>query len=45
MGTKWARQVANAARRNSSTRLFVVQMEEEADVESIAFDEAISSYW
>jgi len=43
MGTKWARQVANAARRNS--RLFVVQMEEEADVESITFDETIASYW
>jgi hypothetical protein len=45
MGTKWARQVANAARRNPGSRLFVVRMEEEADVETISFDEAIASYW
>jgi hypothetical protein len=45
MGTKWVKQVANAARRHAGVRLFVVQMEEDADVEMVAFDETIAQYW
>lgn len=45
MGTKWAKQVAQAARRNSGVRLFVVQMEEDADVETVSFDESIARHW
>jgi hypothetical protein len=43
MGTKWARQLANAARHN--TRLFVVQMEQEAAVEAIGDSEIIALHW
>lgn len=45
MGTKWAKQVANAARIHPGVRLFVVQMEEEADTDSISFDEKIACHW
>lgn len=45
MGTKWARQVSNAARRNPGARLYIVQMEEDADVESLSFGEAIARHW
>src|SRR5258708_36078692 len=39
MGTKWAGQVANAARaRSMKTRIFGIRMEEEADVEKVTFD-------
>jgi hypothetical protein len=45
VGTKWARQVVNAARQNSNGKVFFVQMEEEADVNFIAFDEVVALYW
>lgn len=45
MGTKWAKQVARAVRQNPGVRLFVVQMEEEADVETVSFDESVAQYW
>ena len=47
LGTSWARKVVNAANRhsNSGVRVFVVQMEPEADVEAVAFDEVIVRYW
>lgn len=46
LGTKWARRIVNAARHNSErTRVFCLQMEEEADVDSLAFDEAVACYW
>ncbi len=45
MGTKWAKQLANAARAHDRVRMFVVQMEEDADVEAVSFDEAIAQYW
>lgn len=45
MGTKWARQVANAARAYNGVRLFVVQMEEDADTDIISFDEVIARHW
>nr|VFJ50653.1 MAG: NACHT domain-containing protein [Candidatus Kentron sp. FM]VFJ50815.1 MAG: NACHT domain-containing protein [Candidatus Kentron sp. FM]VFK10354.1 MAG: NACHT domain-containing protein [Candidatus Kentron sp. FM] len=45
VGTKWGRLVINAARRHAGVRIFIVQMEEEADVEMVSFDEAIARYW
>ena len=36
--------MVNAARRYSGVRVFVVKMEEEADVESVAFDEVIARF-
>jgi hypothetical protein len=45
MGTGWARKVANAARMHRNSRVFIVQMEEEADVETVSFDERIAHYW
>jgi HEAT repeat protein len=45
VGTKWGRQVVSAARRHAGVRIFVVQMEEEADVDMVSFDEAIARYW
>jgi len=45
MGTSWARRVVNAARPYTGVRVFIVQMEEEADVESIAFGETVARYW
>lgn len=45
IGTKWGKQVVTAARRHAGVRIFVVQMEEDADVDGIAFDETIARYW
>ncbi len=45
MGTRWARRLVNAAQRHSGVRVFAVQMEEEADVESLTFDSLIARYW
>ena len=45
MGTKWARQVANAARKHVGVRLFVVQMEADADTDTVSFDEVIARPW
>ncbi len=45
VGTKWGRQVVTAARRHAGVRIFVVQMEEDADVDMVSFDEAIARYW
>ncbi|MBD2212630.1 NACHT domain-containing protein [Nostoc linckia FACHB-104] len=45
LGTKWARQIVYAARSNYRMRVFCVQMDEEADVETLAFDECIAQYW
>lgn len=45
MGTKWARQVAQAARAHPGVRLFVVQMEEEADTGTVSFDEVVAQHW
>ena len=42
-GQKWARLLVNAARNKS--RVFCVQMEEEADLDSLTFDEQIARYW
>jgi HEAT repeat protein len=45
LGTKWARQIVNAARNNYRVRVFCVQMDEDADVEALVFDECIAQYW
>jgi len=45
LGTKWARQVVSAARANHGSRVFCVQMDEEADVETVSFDEKVAEYW
>ena len=45
VGTKWARRVVNAARGHKGVRVFVVQMEEEADTDTVSFDEVIARYW
>lgn len=44
IGMGWARKVVSAARA-SEVRVFVVQMEEYADVESLAFGEKFARYW
>lgn len=45
MGSRWTKKLAQAARVASGTRLFAVQMEEDADVEAISLDEVIACYW
>ena len=45
LGTKWARQIVYAARQTYRTRVFCVQMEEEADVEQLTLGECIALYW
>ncbi|MDZ8223550.1 NB-ARC domain-containing protein, partial [Nostoc sp. ChiVER01] len=48
LGTRWASQIANAARQQTSsrqTRVFCLQMEEDADVGRLSFDECIALYW
>lgn len=45
LGTKWARTVVNAARGTHECKVFCVKMEEEADVESVSFDEQVAEYW
>ncbi|MEH2181092.1 NB-ARC domain-containing protein [Nostoc sp.] len=48
LGTRWASQIVNAARQQTSgkqTRVFCIQMEQEADVGRLSFDECIALYW
>ncbi len=45
LGTPWARRVVSAARHYSGVRVFVVQMEEEADIEAVSFDEVVARFW
>ncbi|HEY9895217.1 MAG TPA: HEAT repeat domain-containing protein, partial [Candidatus Sericytochromatia bacterium] len=45
LGTRWARQIVNAARQTYRTRVFCVHMEEDADVEALTFDECIAQHW
>jgi hypothetical protein len=45
VGTQWARRVINATRSKSGSRIFFLQMEDEADVESLAYGEVIGRYW
>ncbi|GIF73696.1 NACHT domain-containing protein [Asanoa siamensis] len=46
VGTSWARRVVNAARAASrQNRVFVVQMEEDADTDSISLDGRVAAWW
>ena len=45
VGTRWGRRLVNSARSYNDVRVFAVQMDEEADVEALAFDEKIALYW
>ncbi|MBE8970859.1 TIR domain-containing protein [Nostocales cyanobacterium LEGE 12452] len=48
LGTRWASQIVNAARQQTyggQTRVFCLQMEEDADVGRLSFDECIALYW
>jgi energy-coupling factor transporter ATP-binding protein EcfA2 len=45
VGTHWARRLVNAARSYPDVQVIVVQVEREADVESLAFGERIVRYW
>jgi len=45
VGTKWARMVINAARQYPSVKVFIIQMDQEADVEKISFGEQVGRYW
>ena len=44
-GNKWVKRLAHAARSVNRGMLFVVQMEEEADVEPLSLGETIACYW
>ena len=44
IGTKWARQLANAA-RSSGIRVFAMQMDEDADIELLALGDKYGTYW
>lgn len=44
-GSKWIRRISNAARKSGAGRLFVMQMEGEADVEDLVLDEQAGAYW
>jgi hypothetical protein len=45
VGSKWARKLVNAAHTRGSGPVFVVQMEEDADVESIALGGKVALYY
>lgn len=44
IGTSWARKLLRAAHEHGS-RAYILQMEQEADVDALAFGERISRYW
>lgn len=45
IGTPWAKRVVNAARRHEGVKIFVVQIEEDADVDAVTFGEKVAQYW
>ncbi len=45
VGSKWARKLVNAAHTRASGPVFVVQVEEEADVESLALGGKVALYY
>lgn len=45
MGSRWTRKLAEAARAIPGTRIFAVQMDEDADIEAISLDESVAGYW
>lgn len=44
MGTRWTKQVANAA-RNAGAKVFIVEMEQGVDTDAIAFNDSVARYW
>ena len=44
MGTRWARLVVNAASCHAGVRVFMVQMEEDADVDTVSFEQKVAHY-
>ncbi|MBP5973974.1 HEAT repeat domain-containing protein [Brasilonema sp. CT11] len=47
IGTKWTKHIVNAAKNQyrGQVRVFCLQMDEDADVESVGFNERIALYW
>jgi hypothetical protein len=45
LGTGWAHRIVNAARQHPSVRVFAVQMEEDAYVQQLSFDDSVAMYW
>ena len=45
LGTGWAHQVVNAARRYPSARIFALQMEKLAYLQPLSLDGQIAAYW
>jgi hypothetical protein len=44
-GSKWVRKLVNAAHGYPTGRVFAVQMEEDAELEHLAFDATFACYW
>jgi hypothetical protein len=44
-GNQWVRRLVSTARQINNGMLFILQMEEEADVELFSFGEKIAGYW
>jgi hypothetical protein len=42
---QWVRRLVNVARQINNGMLFILQMEEEADLEILSFGEKIARYW
>jgi HEAT repeat protein len=45
VGTGWARKQIAAARPYSGVRVFIVHMDEEADVDALAFGDKVGRFW
>ncbi len=45
IGTGWAHRIVNAARKHSSVRVFAVQMDKDAYMQMLSFDDAVALYW
>ncbi|NEB05750.1 NACHT domain-containing protein [Streptomyces sp. SID13726] len=44
-GTPWARRLVNAARHHPGVRIFALQMEQDADLETLTLDGKVALYW
>jgi hypothetical protein len=45
MGTRWAHRLVNAARQGQRTRVFILQVDEDAYVELLSFGDVVGQYW
>jgi hypothetical protein len=45
LGTGWAHRLVNAARKGQANRVFVVQIDQDAYVQQLAFDDVVADYW